>query len=59
MFNCLGLHESPLGLHERVLLLGHNCQFLRGEGQRSISVLLFLLVDVALEFFARVQLSDL
>ena len=59
MFNHLGFHESPLGLHEHVLLLGHNGQFLCSEGQCSISVLLFLAVDVALEFLAGYGLQTL
>ncbi len=50
MFNHLGFHECPLCLHERELLLGHNGQFLRSEGQRSVCVLLLLSINVALEF---------
>ena len=59
MFNHLGLHERPLCLHERKLLLGHDGQFLRSEGRRSVSVLLFLLINVASEFLAGYSLQAL
>ena len=57
MFNHLGFHERPLCLHERELLLGHDGQFLRSEGQRSISVLLLLSINVASEFLAGYSLQ--
>ena len=59
MFNHLGLHERPLCLHERESLLGHDGQFLRSEGQRSVSVLLLLSINVALEFLAGYGLQTL
>ena len=59
MFNHLGFHERPLCLHERELLLGHDGQFLRSDGQRSVSVLLLLSINVASEFLAGYSLQAL